>query len=315
MSSIEKAVERLGVKPGQVGPGRTVGDSPNGDVQGRHAAPAIQTAAAGLSGEAGESLPQRKVALGRPSSGPTLGFDLARMNSEGILTPDSPDGHLSEELRRIKRPLLENAFGRSASLVDRGNLIVVTSALAGEGKTCISLSLAMSIVMELDRTVLLVDADVKKATATKYLTQEPALGLIDIVADPQADIGDAIVATDIPKLRMLPAGRNRANVAELLASERMHRIADELAQRYDDRVVIFDTPPLLMTSESAVIAGLVGQIVLVVEAERTAQSSVQQAISVLDRDKAIGLLFNKSKTGPGGGYAYYYGYGYGYGKD
>ena len=233
------------------------------------------------------------------------------MHSEGILTPDSPDGHLAEELRRIKRPLLDNAFGRSASLVDRGNLIVVTSALAGEGKTFMSLNLAMSIAMELDRTVLLVDADVKKATATRYLTEEPAVGLIDIVADPQADIGDAIVATNMPKLRVLPAGRDRANVAELLASGRMRRIADELAQRYDDRVVIFDTPPLLVTSESAVLANLVGQIVLVVEAERTTQSSVQQAVSVLDHNKAIGLLFNKSKTGAGGGYAYYYGYGYG----
>ena len=126
-------------------------------------------------------------------------------------------------------------------------------------------------------------------------------------------LGDLVMAT--PALRAIrrrfarPArlvGIVRPNLAELLASERMHRIADELAQRYDDRVVIFDTPPLLVTSESAVIASLVGQIVLVVEAERTPQNSVRQAVSMLDRDKAIGLLFNKSKTRTGGGYYYYY---------
>ncbi len=236
-------------------------------------------------------------------------IDMRRLRALGMLAPDDGESSIAEEFRRIKRPLLNNAFGASASLVESGNLMMITSAIPNEGKTFVSISLAVSIAMELDKTVLLVDTDVMKESATKLFHTEAELGLIDAIVDPNLPLGDVILPTDVPKLGLLPAGRLRGRATELLASDRMRYIAEELATRYDDRVILFDSPPLLATSEASVLASLVGQVVMVVEAERTTQRQMTDALAVLDAGKPIGLLLNKSKTTGGSGYYYgYYGY-------
>ena len=249
-------------------------------------------------------------AMGGGTAKRSINIDFRRLRAEGMLTPDAVEGNLAEELRRVKRPLLNNAFGPSAMLTENGNVIMVTSAVPGEGKTFMSISLAISMAMELDKTVLLVDADVMRWSTTTLLGEEGDFGLLDVVFNPQLDLGDAIVNTNIPRLKFLPAGGRPGRATELLASDHMRRVVQELAARYPDRIVLFDSPPLLAATESSVLASLMGQIVVVVEAEQTHQSSVKEALEGLDRDKPIGLVFNKSRTKPRSGYyGYYYGYG------
>ncbi len=236
-------------------------------------------------------------------------LDLEMIRARGMLAPENGESSLAEQFRRIKRPLLNNAFGTSAMLVENGNLIMVTSAAPEEGKTYVTVSLAVSIAMELDKTVLLVDADMVKETATKLFHKESDLGLLDVIVDSRVRLEDAIIRTDVPKLSLLPAGRYRAKATELISSDAMRLITQELASRYDDRVILFDSPPLLATSEASVLASLMGQIVLVIEAEKTTQSRVKEAMALLDENKPIGIVFNKSRSAARGGYYYgYYGY-------
>lgn len=231
-----------------------------------------------------------------------------RLRDANMMVPGSSLGlHFSDEYRRIKRPLLANAFGKTASLVDQGNLILVTSSLPGEGKTTTSANLALSMVQEKDHTVLLVDCDVNKQGISRLFGISDKPGLVDVLLNDSLTIGDVLLRTDISGLSVLSAGKGDEYVTELLASQRMFDVVAELASRYDDRIIIFDGPPLLPTPQTQVLAGLVGQIVFVIEAAKTSQMLVEEALVMIPEEKAVGLLLNKSEgiVGRGG---YYYGY-------
>ncbi len=200
-----------------------------------------------------------------------------------------------EEFRRIKRPLLANAFGKGASFLENGNLIMVTSALPGEGKSSISLNLALNIALERNRTVLLIDADPAKCSLSVLYGLHRAPGLVDILLDDQRALAQAIYRTDLENLSVIPCGKQHAQATELLASDRMESLITDLGQQYPNQVIIFDAPPLLATTEAQVLARLSGQVLLVVEAGRTGQHMVQEAISTLDARKAINLVLNKSQ--------------------
>lgn len=232
----------------------------------------------------------------------------ARLKAIGAGGPEDVIRRMSEEYRVIKRPLLDNAFGKGAAAIENGNLIMLTSSAEGEGKTFTSLNLAISIAQELDRTVLLVDADVARRGISRTWDFKPGEGLTDVLANDELDLGDVLIKTTHPKLTLLSAGQNMANVNELLASEKMKLLTDEIAARYSDRVIIFDSPPLLPTSEARVLAQHMGQILVVVEAQRTSRAMVEEAVSYLDSEKTIGLVLNKKRQS---GRKNYYGYGYG----
>lgn len=234
-------------------------------------------------------------------------IDLENLHRKGVVTLDHSRSEIAEQFRLIKRPLLTNAFNPDSG-IKNGNLIMVTSSLSGEGKSFCSINLAMSIAMEMDHRVLLVDADVARPSIPANLgfsPEEP--GLLDILRDPQWKISDVMMKTNVKKLTLIPAGKRHAHATELLASQSMHSILAELAQRYHDRVVIFDSPPLLLTSEARVLAGQMGQIVLVVEAEKTTQQTVKEALQQIEACDVINLIYNKARAHSGGGY---YGYGY-----
>ena len=138
------------------------------------------------------------------------------------------------------------------------------------------------------------------------------MGLIDVLLDDTLMLSDVLLRTDIPKLTLLPSGRRHVHSTELLASERMRQLTLELSSRYHDRVVIFDTPPLLLTSEARVLAGLMGQVVLVVEESVTPQHVVKEAVESLQDNEIVGIVMNKGARAPGGeGYGYYGYYPYG----
>jgi len=231
-----------------------------------------------------------------------------RLKDANMLVPGS---HLGErfldEYRRIKRPLLANAFGKTASLVDHGNLILVTSSLPGEGKTHTAANLALSIAQEKDHTVLLVDCDINRHGISRLFGLTDKRGLVDVLENDSLTVADVLLRTDIPELTIISAGKGNEYVTELLASQKMSDFITELASRYDDRVIILDGPPLLPTPQTQVLAGLVGQVVFVIEAGKTPQLLVNEALELIPREKATNLVMNKSEgiSNRGG---YYYGY-------
>jgi protein-tyrosine kinase len=233
-------------------------------------------------------------------------IDFQRISELGMLTPNQAKGVLAEEYRAIKRPLLNNILGALATNTARPNLVMVTSALPGEGKSFSSINLAISMASEMDNTVLLVEADVAKPAICQYFgIPEPEVGLVDYLASPGLELADLLLKTNVPKLSLLPAGQRHVHSTELLASESMRSLMGELSQRYSDRIIIFDSPPLLATSEAVVLASLMGQIVLVVEAGKTPQATVKDALALLDPQLAIGVILNKSERGVGTGYDLY----------
>ena len=240
-------------------------------------------------------------------------LDLARLDTAGIIIPDSQRGALIEQFRVIKRPLLMKASTSSNNRVPNGNLVLVTSSVPGEGKTFTAVNLAMSIAMELDHTVLLVDADAAKSDISRILGIQEPEGLIDYLARPERALSEFLISTNVPNLTVLPAGPSRANVTELFASEHMRALLDEFGRRYPDRIVVIDSAPLLAATGAGVLAHRVGQIVFVVEAIRTRQSDVEEALSQLESVRNVGLVLNKSRSKESA--AYQYGSYYAHGSD
>ena len=232
-------------------------------------------------------------------------INLARLHKMGMVTHDGGRTNAAEDFRIIKRPLLRNALGAVSSGLKNANLIVVTSALPGEGKTFCAVNLAMSIAMEKDHTVLLVDADVARPSVLRVLGVPAAPGLMDILLDDTMNLADVILRTNIPNLSLLPAGRNNKHATELLASQSMSTLLDEIASRYPERIVIFDSPPLLLTSEASVLAGQMGQVVMVIESETTTQRDVREALRRLENCPRVDLICNKARAFAGDYHGYY----------
>lgn len=238
---------------------------------------------------------------------------LESLDKQGYVSLSSNRKLINEELRAIKRKVLRNAFGGLAKTLQASNLVTVTSTRPGEGKSFTAINLALSIALEQDKTVLLVDADVLKPSLSKKLEVEKSVdaGLMEYLLEEVEDVTDIIYKTNISNLRFIPAGRPSHLSTELLASEKMAALAEEFVKRYPDRIVIMDAPPLLGINETAVLANLAGQILVVAEEEKTHLSELKQAVEQLDQDKAIGFVMNKAKkqdstTGYGYGYAYAY---------
>lgn len=242
-----------------------------------------------------------------------LNLDMEVLLAHGILTADSARSQLGDELRVIKRPLLHNAAGKSAAPIQDANLIMVTSAMPGEGKTYLATNLAISIAMELDHTVLLVDADVARPSVPGVLGFGQEKGLLDVLLDSSLDLSQVMLRTNIEKLSILPAGTQHPRATELLASEAMNHLLDDMAQRYPDRIIIFDSPPLLVTTEARALASHMGQVVLVVRAEKTSHAEVKSAVGAIEACPVKMIVLNGA-TGHIDGHGYGYGYGYGYGE-
>ena len=240
-------------------------------------------------------------------------FDLDALAAAGIVSPNAPRSKIADQYRVIKRPLIANAMAKGASVVANGNLIMVTSAVAGEGKSFTALNLAMSIATELDNTVMLVDADVARPSILRMLGLPASQGLLDLLIGDAPDLSHVMLRTNIDKLTILPSGTPHARATELLASDSMSRLIEDMAKRYSDRIIIFDSPPLLLTTESRVLATHMGQIVVVVHADKTLQSDVQHAVSTIEACPVKMVVLNQARAGTRGGYGYGYGEGYGYG--
>jgi protein-tyrosine kinase len=232
-------------------------------------------------------------------------IDLTALEAAGYISPTQVVSRLAEEMRVIKRPLLDHLHARDGQPpAPHANLVMVTSSRDGEGKTFTAINLALSIAMELDRTVLLIDADVARPSVFQRLGVPAGKGLLDLLSeDDPVQVSDCILRTNIEKLTLLPSGTAHPRATELLASDAMCRLVDELAQRYPDRVVVFDAPPLLASTESRVLATHMGQVLVVVEADRTAQATVNEALAAIESCPLVYTLLNKARK-PAGDIAY-----------
>lgn len=233
-------------------------------------------------------------------------IDHARLQSSGYLPTRDRERLLANQFRHIKRTLVGNALGRGAEPVPRGQLIMVTSALPGEGKTFCTINLALSLAREKNVEVLVVDADpVKQSFSSVFgLEQEP--GLLDLLLDPSLPAESVMRHTDVAGLRIMPSGQHDQDIAtELLASPRMQAVLAEMSAGRPDRIVLFDSAPLLLTNEARVLSSVVGQLVLIIKSDATPQEAVAEAISYVHEDTVIGLVLNQSAVGsPGKTYGY-----------
>ena len=242
-------------------------------------------------GESVKSLPSPQVTI-----------DLERLSAIGYVSPHAPSSRRAEEFRMIKRPLLNNVRGNSAAPVVNANRIMVASSLPREGKTFVSINLALSMALERDTTVLLIDADATRPMVLERLALPPAKGLLDVLSDPSLDVQTFVLRTNVERLSILPAGTLNEQATEMLASKRMSALIDKLVARDPNRILVFDAPPLLGSTESRVLAAHMGQVVLVIEADRTPQGHVSDALVTLENCPVVMTLLNKSSTSEAGSY-------------
>ena len=237
-----------------------------------------------------------------------IDIDFERLREKGLLTPDAAQSRLANELRVIKRPIVNNCAGKSATPVANARRIMVTSALPGEGKSFVSLNLALSIAMERDSTVLLIEGDPTRPALAEMLGIPPTRGLMDLLVDDKLDVPDVMIRTNLGRLSFISAGTRHEHATELLASSIMERLVKQLYERYPDRILLFDSPPLLAAPEPRVLAQHMGQVIYVVEAEQTPQSTVAEALSTIEGHPVVMTVLNKSTSREE---SYYYSYYYG----
>jgi protein-tyrosine kinase len=325
MSIIEKAAQRLeqlrqaGVETPHTVPDPGAEKVPGtpaqerGGAQERHAE-LLQTVHLADAGEAAGAPP---VAASAAQASPSdisrrsrmVDIDLAALGAAGYITPEAKRSQLADEFRVLKRPVITNAQGPSAAKVPRANCVMVASALPGEGKSFVALNLALSIASEVDSTVLLVDADVANPNVIKRLHLPAARGLLDLLTDQSLDLSDVLLRTNVEKLSLLPAGSAHRRATEMLASATMAELVQQMSSRYPDRILVFDSPPLLATTEARVLASHMGQIVMVVEADVTTHGAVLKALETVENCPIVLMVLNKAERTAVG--SYYYGYGYG----
>jgi protein-tyrosine kinase len=237
---------------------------------------------------------------------PTI--DAVALERGGMVDWSRTRSRISEEFRLVQRQILRAAFGPGAE-PGFSNLLMITSARPGEGKSFTSVNLAGSVARQGDHHVLLVDADSKRDSFCYALGLAEMRGLLDLVANPKLDPSPLIVKTPIDRLSILPVGRERERSAELFSTKEMTRLIQSLGRRYADRLLVLDAPPCLSTSDPAVLAPVVGQILFVVEADRTQRDEVEASLDLIQACPNITMVLNKQQISSRytfGAYSSYY---------
>jgi Mrp family chromosome partitioning ATPase len=228
-------------------------------------------------------------------------IDRSRLEAAGLIVPESGITAQLEEFRLVKRQLLQQSEQmRRQGGGGTAQRVLVTSPLPGEGKSFCAANLALSIAAERDSEVVLVDFDAAKNTVLNTLGLPNGPGLIDALADPRVDVLDCVMGTDIPGLSVLPGGHSTSSDNEYLAAARCHDVLDRLTDGAPNRIVLFDSPPTLAASLPVELAKLVGQVALVVMADRTSQGAIEDAVSLLSGCPNIQLLLNAVQFSPSG---------------
>lgn len=234
-------------------------------------------------------------------------MDFGRLFAEGYLPELGQERRFADYFHRIKRPIITRAL--TAGAAEDARLILLSGALPGDGKTFIALNLALSMARERDVSLLLVDGDLPKARITRVLGMLGEPGLLGALRDERMDVESLVLDSDVPGLEFLPAGGPPEGATELVSSARMREVAYRLISRNPRRLVLFDSPPLLISSEARALAQVPGQIVLVARAGHTPQRAIEDAIAQLDKSRLLGLVLNDAYVGAETAYYDYHGYG------
>jgi protein-tyrosine kinase len=234
-----------------------------------------------------------------------VNLDLENLQGQGFIDPQNVNSLLGNTFRMIKRPLLNNVMGKGATVLDNANLIMVTSSLSGEGKTFSAINLAISIAMERDKQVLLIDADVNKPSHHDVFGFESEFGLTDYLRGKVTDMSRVLYKSNIPSLTLMPSGTRTSHATELLASDAMDSFVKEISNKYHNRIIIFDSPPLLLPTEASVLASHMGQVIVVVQAEKTRHEEVKKSLSMLSNKIVLLLLNQAHEKTQIGNYGYY----------
>jgi len=318
-SLLERAADMFGIDASAHAPTIDVGKLPPEPAKKAKTKPGTSTedtAPAAAEVEAASTAkpsPRKDIARAAPAIVPTRQgtIDRAALAARGMIVPGAPVTGISEEYRIVKRELIRNFSGAAnRPVVPRGHRILIASANPGEGKTFSAVNLALSLATEADHDVLLIDADIAKPSVLPMLGLDEGPGLMDALADPHLPLGDCLIQTDIAGLKVMPAGTQHMNDTELLASARTEALLAQLEQGAPGRILILDSPPVLAASPAAVLAGHVGQLIMVVRADETLESALRDAIGLMGACPHIQLLLNGVKFSPGGRrFGTYYGQG------
>ena len=247
----------------------------------------------------------------KPAKRMTLNMEALR--ARGYLPEAGQDQQFADHYRRIKRPLIDKAMSE-VTAAGEPRVIMITSALPGDGKTFTSVNLALSMALERDISVLLVDCDVARRHVSEIAGLKQESGLLDALVDESVDIDSLVVQTNLRGLSILPAGRRvEATTTEHLSSNRMRQIVANLCNRDPRRILLLDSPPLLITNDGRTLVKIAGQIVLVIRAGHTPRHAVQESLGLFDVQQTGGIILNEVEVSPIEGY---YGYGsYGANRD
>jgi len=226
-----------------------------------------------------------------PNNSSKIKFSEKLLLEQGFCIGEADDSSLTHQFRRIKRVIINKAFTSSAG--DKKNLVLVTSPNEGEGKTFFCVNLALSVALEQDTTVLLIDANIKKPSLNNALGIEAKKGLMEYLTGEVDSIADVMIETSIRNLKIIPAGEVHFRATELLASEKMKQLTEELALRYPDRLVVFDAPHLIGVNETAVLANLMGQAIITVESNKTQIDNLKLIKSTINDNVDVGVVLNK----------------------
>lgn len=219
-----------------------------------------------------------------------IAVDFNRLRATGYLPEPTQDRRFADYCHRIKRPLIDRALGADAAPDSR--LILLSSALPGDGKTFITLNLALSMARERDVSVLLVDGDLPRAQISRLFGLHEEAGLLSALHDDKMDVESLVRDTDVSGLEILSAGGPLEGAAELIASTRMREIVARLSARSAKRLILFDSPPLLVSSEARALVAIPGQVVLVARTAHTPRRAIIDAIAHVDKQKLRGLVLN-----------------------
>lgn len=286
MTLVERAIEKMrrtAAEQRQGAESRTVGSL------------VIEPQKAADSPGAAPTAPERRIAVNREA-----------LREAGYLPETAVDRRFADHYRQIKRPLISAALAAPEAVPGSPRLIMMASALPGDGKTFTSINLALSMARERDVSVVLVDSDTPKPHVSRIFGVDKEPGLLDALGDASADIESFVLPTDVGGLSILPAGGTHDGATELLASARMSAVVTRLIARNPRRIVLFDSPPLLVSSESRALSSIAGQVVLVVRSGHTPNQAVLDALEQLG-DRQVALVLNQGRVSLTGGY---YGYGH-----
>lgn len=247
------------------------------------------------------------VVYRRAAPGEQVSIDRDALAEAGFIVPGGAATGLAEEYRIIKRPLLA-AIESGALPAEKARAILVTSAASGDGKSFSALNLALSLAGEEGVEVLLIDGDVVKPGLPSLLGIDTGAGLVDALSDPAIDPENLVIQTDIDGLSLLPAGCKSHGVTELLASSRARDLLAALATADPRRILVIDSPPVLMASPAAALAAHVGQTVMVVRADATSEADLKEAVGLMSACDRLSLLLNAADSAATGRrYGSYYG--------